>query len=117
MKPLLFIVPAIPSPPTTGGEIFNQRLAAGLAANWDLTVVTVQDLGMNSRMSAGEFERRLVDFVRNRVEPGPVLLDTYLYPHFDGALDRCRRERDAALRKLGELGTDEAPARQDQANA
>lgn len=36
---------------------------------------------------------------------------------FDGALDRCRCERDAALRKLGELVTNEAPARQDQANA
>jgi PAS domain S-box-containing protein len=36
---------------------------------------------------------------------------------FDSALDRCRRERDAALRKLGELVTEEVPAKQNQASA
>ncbi|MBX7187494.1 MAG: glycosyltransferase family 4 protein [Vicinamibacteria bacterium] len=90
MKPLLFIVPALPQPPTTGGEIFNQRLAHGLAAEWDLTVATFADLGGSAQMTAAEFERRLVAFVKGGVEPGPVLLDTYLYRQFDGALDRLR---------------------------
>lgn len=90
MKPLLFIVPALPKPATTGGEIFNERLAKGLAAKWDLTLVTLNDLGVTTQVSGESFAERLVGFIAGRVEPGPVFVDTYLYRQFDDAFDRLR---------------------------
>nr|MBP9945451.1 hypothetical protein [Vicinamibacteria bacterium] len=85
MKPLLFVVPALPVPATTGGEIFNQRLVEGLRSDWNLSVVTLRDLGLSTAASADDFAREL----RRRAEGiarGPVFVDTYLYRHFGPAL-------------------------------
>lgn len=90
MKPLLFVVPALPQPATTGGEIFNQRLATGLAATWDVTVVTLKDLGLTTQADEKEFALRLAESVAGRAEPGPVLVDTYLYRQFDSAFSKLR---------------------------
>jgi len=92
MRPLLFIVPALPVPATTGGEIFNQRLVDGLSSRWKLSVVTLSDLGLTTSASPDDF----ADALRGRVEgapPGPVFVDTYLYRHFAPAF--------VALKSLG----------------
>lgn len=89
MKSLLFVVPALPSPPTTGGEIFNERLARGLAPEWDLTVVTLADLGLDRDSTPEEFSRGLMD-AASRTTPGPVLLDTYLASRFAPAIPGLR---------------------------
>lgn len=90
LKPLLLIVPALPDPPTTGGEIFNQRLVTGLTGAWDLTVVTLKDLSLTTQASEEEFALRLAEFVVGRAEPGPVFVDTYLHRQFDSAFARLR---------------------------
>lgn len=91
MKPLLFVVPALPDPPTTGGEIYNRRLVEGLRESFELTVVTLGDLGVSMDVTADEFSRRLMALVARGAAPGPVLIDTYLYPIAGPATEALRR--------------------------
>ena len=93
MKSLLFVVPALPNPATTGGEIFNQRLADGLPRGFKVTVVTLSDLSLTTTASPEVFAQKLADYARAHVAPGPVFIDTYLYRH---ALEAM-----APLRSLG----------------
>ena len=77
---LLLLVPALPDPPTTGGEIYNREIASRLAAGRELHVATFADLGVNAASSADALAEATLRWLEERgVAPCPVVEDTYAY--------------------------------------
>ena len=70
---LLLLVPALPDPPTTGGEIYNREIASRLAAGRELHVATFADLGVNAASPADA----LAEAVHSIARVGPLSGDPY----------------------------------------
>jgi len=83
---LLFLVPAVKDPAETGGELFNLNLCRGLAADWDLTVATFEDIGLTERTSAA-YETATSQYLRAHGKFDAIVQDTYVFP-FSGPANR-----------------------------
>ena len=78
--PLLAFFPALPEPPTTGGEIYNRALVDGLGRDRELSVATFAGLGVTAATSPRDYAAAALAWLdRERLAPRAVLEDTYVY--------------------------------------
>ena len=78
--PLVAFLPALPEPPTTGGEIYNRALVAGLRRERELSVATFAGLGVTAATTPRDYAAAALAWLgRERLAPRAVLEDTYVY--------------------------------------
>jgi glycosyltransferase involved in cell wall biosynthesis len=76
---LLFLVPAIKDPAETGGELFNLNLSRGLAAEWNLSVATFDDIGLKER-AEGAYRDAVARYMEKQENFDAIVQDTYVFP-------------------------------------
>lgn len=89
--PLVFLVPAIVDPPTTGGERYNLELARRLGGTFEVETLTLADLGVRAVDGPEAFRRALVRWADRRGRPAPLFEDTWFYELAAGANRAIRR--------------------------
>ncbi|MCB9642587.1 MAG: glycosyltransferase family 4 protein [Myxococcales bacterium] len=97
---IVFLCPAWPTRPSTGGEIFQREIVAGLREEgWDVEVITLSDLSQRGGIAWG-----LLKELRVRQAKSDILVyDSWLYRHLWPMIGALRLQGHWQLFSLSQL--------------